>query len=1011
MSRLWCRGVSLMRSITNFNGSTERQLDMMAVAMVSRGRLTMMHQHMSLLVLGLLLLLLNQDMRISQAFTTEYYHINRHPRGSTFYPIENARTSLSTSNHDFNKYLEPLSRRQRDTEDLQDPVSSTRTRQKQTNGVRHTIRRFLRQGLYRDDGSGDGGESSISSEREAVLIDPHPPSIPPPLSVVEDRPAKKAKRSKGSGAAKKRSTVKSTSAKGSAKSRRKASSSLSSPPFFVSTHILSLPTTKGSTKAKNTRSPKKGTAKRAVAIPEPKPIVKNVSPSTIGGAVMTAVGALWTIVFGTAFGHHGAGHGVDLSSLLSLTGVTMAGTSYMAVQPGPVGEFVRDLGNATGATVFDMMKTTSDVVVESGLLREADKNSPKLLQGLSGLLKAAASALGELLNWTSKSATRSLGDLLDKQVTWTRAEKRKRYERFQRRMLNARLRAERKGAINKRSTSSVSESASMREMRTKQLMKQFVTADRTAAALREAARIAKQKQLAEEARAKELRLAEESRRRAEAARKKIEEERRQAEIAAAAKKREEAAERARKAEERRKAAEEQRIAERAEMEARLLAEANRRAEAIRLEREAAIQRREEAARRAEEERIAKEARAAADAAKRAERQARVAEQKRREEQARRAEEARLAEERRLAEIARAQEEARRAKAEATRRKEEARVAELARVEEEARLFEENLRLAEEARRAVEISQQSGVDAGDWEESVRVATRSIEGKIAAWDDDDILFDDIERDEWEAASRLARELGDPMDDTPTSDNSETDLDALAAATRAAVVAFEQQNWADDIDGEETDWSKLKVSELRDELRKRGLPVPARKNDMIVALKSFSAKQIGISDTVPNLKLWEGTPTEAREFDDSGLEMDGPVVESVDWSGMSMKDLRAELKSRGLSTGGKKEVLVARLREYDNSSFRLLDLGSQASGVDDIVAALDEFGDEPSDEALLRLEDELQELLSPQSSSGGEDVPEAIDYYDWNIAQLKDKLRSLGLPVGGKKSVLVERLRNAQ
>lgn len=57
------------------------------------------------------------------------------------------------------------------------------------------------------------------------------------------------------------------------------------------------------------------------------------------------------------------------------------------------------------------------------------------------------------------------------------------------------------------------------------------------------------------------------------------------------------------------------------------------------------------------------------------------------------------------------------------------------------------------------------------------------------------------------------------------------------------------------------------------------------------------------------------EALGLDEDEEEDEDDEDEGEDYDGMSLKDLRAELKSRGLSTKGRKVVLVERLEEDDN------------------------------------------------------------------------------------------------
>ena len=281
----------------------------------------------------------------------------------------------------------------------------------------------------------------------------------------------------------------------------------------------------------------------------------------------------------------------------------------------------------------------------------------------------------------------------------------------------------------------------------------------------------------------------------------------------------------------------------------------------------------------EDKKIADEKRAAAEAKKKAEEEeakaiaaaqekakaAAEAEAKRKaEEEAKAAAEAEA--KRKAEEEAKAAAEAeakRKAEEEAARQKEEARLAEFARLAEENRIKEEaEERAAEQARleEARRLEEQA--------EAAREAVRLMAEQEALMDDEDEDDDDfMDDDDWEASVRLANELSgigggseqdklmDELLQEEMGDLSEEEEAALGKAARAAVLKYEQ------------------------EMRERGVaPI-------------------------------------VEEDDDEKVVESEPIVEetkNVDYSSMTVAELKDILRSKGLKVGGKKAELIERLEE---------------------------------------------------------------------------------------------------
>ncbi|KAL7450496.1 hypothetical protein ACHAWC_002405 [Mediolabrus comicus] len=265
----------------------------------------------------------------------------------------------------------------------------------------------------------------------------------------------------------------------------------------------------------------------------------------------------------------------------------------------------------------------------------------------------------------------------------------------------------------------------------------------------------------------------------------------------------------------------------------------------------------------EDKKIADEKRAAAEAKKKAEEEEAkaIAAAQEKAKAAAEAEAKRKAEEE--AKAAAEAEAKRKAEEEAARQKEEARLAEFARLAEENRIKEEaEERAAEQARleEARRLEEQA--------EAAREAVRLMAEQEALMDDEDEDDDDfMDDDDWEASVRLANELSgigggseqdkmmDELLQEEMGDLSEEEEAALGKAARAAVLKYEQ------------------------EMRERGVaPI-------------------------------------VEEDDDEKVVESEPIVEetkNVDYSSMTVAELKDILRSKGLKVGGKKAELIERLEE---------------------------------------------------------------------------------------------------
>eukprot|EP00533_Pseudo-nitzschia_delicatissima_P011524 CAMPEP_0197283624 /NCGR_PEP_ID=MMETSP1432-20130617/25026_1 /TAXON_ID=44447 /ORGANISM="Pseudo-nitzschia delicatissima, Strain UNC1205" /LENGTH=700 /DNA_ID=CAMNT_0042750617 /DNA_START=107 /DNA_END=2210 /DNA_ORIENTATION=- len=289
-------------------------------------------------------------------------------------------------------------------------------------------------------------------------------------------------------------------------------------------------------------------------------------------------------------------------------------------------------------------------------------------------------------------------------------------------------------------------------------------------------------------------------------------------------------------------------------------------------------------------------------------------------------------------------------------------------------------------------------------AVELAQEGIEGKIVGVDD--IITDTSEKAEWDAAGELANELRQDTEASSEGDVEDEeddffedvdlnfediDLEALGKAAREAVESFEseqqevgeaildeKQQWADsmveedddeddELDFEEEvaseepvsrDWSSLKVVELRQELKERGLKTTGKKADLVSLLE--------VSDLDDSMESDDGGGDDEDDDDDNDNE-----DEIVDFE-----------------------------------DFDIEELGRQArAAVEMFQTNVDGFDEEPTEEMLAELESEMAingEFL--------EDPKPSLDLSKMTVVQLKDECRNRGLKVGGKKAELIERLENA-
>jgi len=129
------------------------------------------------------------------------------------------------------------------------------------------------------------------------------------------------------------------------------------------------------------------------------------------------------------------------------------------------------------------------------------------------------------------------------------------------------------------------------------------------------------------------------------------------------------------------------------------------------------------------------------------------------------------------------------------------------------------------------------------------------------------------------------------------------------------------------------------------------------------------------------------EAAE-DEYEAETVGPIEEEtettdVDYDSMTVPNLKAALKEQGLPVSGKKTELIERLKENSKDEYN--------------AETVNPIGEEKADEETSEEETESKETKTTD-----------VDYDSMTVPNLKAALKEQGLPVSGKKTELIERLK---
>jgi hypothetical protein len=148
-------------------------------------------------------------------------------------------------------------------------------------------------------------------------------------------------------------------------------------------------------------------------------------------------------------------------------------------------------------------------------------------------------------------------------------------------------------------------------------------------------------------------------------------------------------------------------------------------------------------------------------------------------------------------------------------------------------------------------------------------------------------------------------------------------------------------------------------------------------------------------------------------TGLKKKAPKVKD---EGPTVKQLKEKLKSVGLKTGGKKSELVERLAKFDRGELRpvALDTAKAIASGDYSAMTVKTLKDQLKTKGL-KVSGKKSELVDRLSNSDNdtdtEDESDTVDYNSWTVKKIREALKTRGLKAkkGDKKDDLVDLLTN--
>ena len=237
-------------------------------------------------------------------------------------------------------------------------------------------------------------------------------------------------------------------------------------------------------------------------------------------------------------------------------------------------------------------------------------------------------------------------------------------------------------------------------------------------------------------------------------------------------------------------------------------------------------------------------------------------------------------------------------------------------------------------------------------AAREAVELFENAYAGEDED---MDSDSADDW------SEDLIDPAE-----------LEALAAAARDAVDEFENGAFED----VPTDWSSFKVDELRTELQSRGLPSSGKKAELVAALEESDLQKEVEDQLRLSMRNEEGV--------DLSFDLDESDIVGLDDEelGEAIGELSSDFPAMDpfyQSQSGEDTSMFGNLNSFATSA-----RDAARTFVSDASGATPEIGEMATN-----------------------DVASEVDWFSYTVADLREELKSRGLPTKGKKVELVNAL----
>merc|ERR1712142_579365 len=137
----------------------------------------------------------------------------------------------------------------------------------------------------------------------------------------------------------------------------------------------------------------------------------------------------------------------------------------------------------------------------------------------------------------------------------------------------------------------------------------------------------------------------------------------------------------------------------------------------------------------------------------------------------------------------------------------------------------------------------------------------------------------------------------------------------------------------------------------------------------------------------------------------EEDGPLE---DWT---VKELKEECKTHGVSDKGKKAELIERIRaaQATTTETAVEEAPAEEAAVEE--AAVEEAVVEEAVEEAAVEEAPVEVAATEEAEPEAMDTEEDGPLEDWTVKELKEECKTLGLPDKGKEAELIERIREAQ